>query len=195
MSPKNQVKQPANSLFEKRLSSYALATASVLAVPASIAAAPIYVPVDVTVNQPGTYSFNLSGPASADITVSATGGFIPANVTFNGVSVMAVAGSGILNDSMASPAALAFGALIDPAQTASFGSGGKMASYNSAGAPGNWPIDGSDAYLGLLFCRLERSAGGVGAHCHDCERDYLVVPCDRLWVRERREHGHHRRRR
>src|ERR1700730_15811885 len=61
--------------LEKKLAAYTLAGAAAFVMPGAAKADIIYVPnVDTIVNQPGSFDFNLSGPSSDDITLTAKAG-------------------------------------------------------------------------------------------------------------------------
>jgi len=142
-----------NSQLEKKLAAYALAGAA-LAVPGVAKAGIVDVPVNVTVDEATcgsncSYVFNLSGPSSADVTISVGGdGWGASEVT-------ASTGSGaevVMDASGDYPAALAFGALIDPTSSSGWGSGGKLVDPNPmVGTVGDWSTSGGDAYLGFYF--------------------------------------------
>lgn len=153
-------KATKNTKFEKKLSAYALAGAAAFIAPvAGNAGIVSFTSVNQTVTQPGSYAFNLSGVASADITISAE--LDPYIGAFNNVDAATGTGAEILVDAGGPPmaSALAFGALIDPT-AAGWGSGGKMASTSgsSFGFPGDWSSTGADSYLGFYF------TDGAGVH-------------------------------
>ncbi|MGH9563783.1 MAG: PEP-CTERM sorting domain-containing protein [Terracidiphilus sp.] len=112
-----------------------------------------YIPnLDATVTQPGSYSFNLSGPSAQDIVLTASAGISgsdPTNditlSTNNGASVQSLFGD---------PVPLLAGAVINPS-TGKWTSGSSisMGSYDtvtdtSVGGP--WS-PGTDAFLGFSF--------------------------------------------
>jgi hypothetical protein len=144
--------------FERKLAAYALAGAA-LAVPGVAKAGIIDVVVNQSVTQPGSYEFNLSGPSSGDIVINAGSTDVypsgdPANEVFtNLINSAGILGTGSI---YTGPAALAFGALIDPADpNFNSGGGGKMVAYDtttqSLSTNGAWPGDGGTAYLGFYF--------------------------------------------
>jgi hypothetical protein len=141
--------------LEKKLAAYTLAGAAAFVVPGAAKADVIYVPnVDTIVNQTGSFDFNLSGPSSDDITLTAQAGLNgpdPTNeIDFSsgtGAQVMVYGGpfSGDATD-------LAFGAIIDPS-TGNWGSSGKLVSYDtvSGATNGGWSSTGDTGYLGFYF--------------------------------------------
>ncbi len=137
--------------LDKKLAAYALAGAA-LAVPGAAEAAVVTVQVNTTVNQPGSYALNLSGPATGDITLWAqTGTSFPAGNPTNEVRVATALGAQVVSSGV-DPSALAFGAVIDPA-SGTWGSGGKLASWDtvSLGCSGGWGCTNGQAYLGFYF--------------------------------------------
>ena len=134
--------------LEKKLAAYAIAGAAAFVAPGIAKADITYVSVNQTVNNPGTYDFNLSGLLSDDITISADTDICCAEVDVSHTAP----GAEVLLDPTVSGnvAALAFGALIDPTVATNWGSGGKMASSFSPD-PGDWPSNGNSAYLGFYF--------------------------------------------
>jgi hypothetical protein len=140
--PKKRQELRAKGLLDKKLAMYAIAGAAAVVAPNTAKAGIILTTVNQTVNSTGTYNFNLSGPSSNDITITANPSEIDA---------IANTGAGVVMNS-GDVAALAFGALIDPTNTGSFGSGGKM--VNTSGGlltGGYWSSTGGDAYLGFYF--------------------------------------------
>jgi len=147
-------KQSRRGQLDKKLAAYTLAGAAALIFPGAANANIVYVNVGQTVNNPGTYDFNLSGSSSDDITISAdTLGPYP-EISASTANLAEV----VMDTANSDVAALAFGALIDPTSTASFGSGGKMASSFPLD-PGDWSATGGSAYLGFYF----EGAGGPQA--------------------------------
>jgi hypothetical protein len=134
--------------LDKKLAAYTLAGAAVLVAPGIAKASVVYVSVGQTVNGPGAYDFNLSGPAAADVTITAndpTTAYAEIDAgTNNGAQVLLAGTPG------SNVAALAFGDLIDPTSGVNWGGGGKMAS-GFGPDPGSWPTNGGDAYLGFYF--------------------------------------------
>ncbi len=145
--------------FDAKLAAYTLAGAAVLAVPGTAKADIIYTPdVDVMVTQPGSFAFNLSGPSSADITISADLGPSisgPPPDFANNIRAATSSGAQVVMSSVdtSDVAALAFGTLIDPTVSTNWGTGGKMIGYDNGAMllDGFWPSDGSSAYLGFYF--------------------------------------------
>jgi hypothetical protein len=136
--------------FDKKLAAYTLAGAAALIIPGAARADIVYVGnVDQTINNPGSYDFNLSGLSSDDITITAdtAEGFPEVTAsTANGAEVL-------LDSSSTDVTALAFGALIDPTNPPSgtgWGSSGKMASSFPL-EPGDWSSTGGSSYLGFYF--------------------------------------------
>ena len=145
---RNQKNNRKDSRLEKKLSSYALAGAAILAAPAAHAGV-IITPVNETFDfstVPSSYTFTF--PSTLDsITITAVGGStfeVDASVSGNAEILDASDGFGL------TPAALGFDALIDPSNGA-WGTGGKMAQYSSGSLWGNWPPDGTDAFLPFSF--------------------------------------------
>lgn len=147
---KNRKQSRFSGHLDKKLAAYTLAGAAAFIIPGAANADIVYVGnVDQTVNNPGTYDFNLSGPSSDDIKVTADtdGGFPEVTAsTANGAEVL-------VDSSSTDVTALAFGALIDPTNPTSgtsWGSSGKMASSFPL-EPGDWSSTGGSAYLGFYF--------------------------------------------
>lgn len=126
---------------ERKLAAYALAGAAAVALPSAAKASTItYVPnVDAVVNSNGSYDFNLSGISSDDITITAAN-------TLAAISASTITGAQV-QMSGGDVAALAFGTVIDPTVATGWGSGGKMVDAIA----GNWPSNGTDAYLAFYF--------------------------------------------
>jgi hypothetical protein len=150
-------KNPRGTTLEKKLAAYTLAGAAAFIVPGAAKADVIYVPnVDAQVNQTGSYDFNLSGPSSDDITLTAQAGTNPDGgdptneidfSTGTGAQVN-VGGGPFFGDATD----LAFGALIDPS-AGYWGSSGKLVAYDTVGdyTNGGWPSNGDTGYLGFYF--------------------------------------------
>jgi hypothetical protein len=134
--------------FEKKLAAYALAGAAVLVPGTAKASSVSYFYVNQLVTQPGSYGFNLSGPSSDDITITA---YLKSGTT-NEIDAATNVGVGIVADA-SNVAALAFGDLIDPTNTSAFGTGGKMYGYDTSGpfTGGCWSSSGGWSYLGFYF--------------------------------------------
>jgi hypothetical protein len=164
LSPNNRF-IAGNSRFEKKLAAYTLAGAAVLVAPAVAKADIIVTNVNQTVNQTGTYNFNLSGVASDDITITAAPGTIFPSDPANEISASTIASAAVLMDGPPSPftnvAALAFGSLIDPTNLTDWGAGGKLAAFDltEMSTDGDWPANGGNDYLGFYFT----GSGGLQA--------------------------------
>ena len=144
---KNKKQPRRTAQLEKKLAAYSLAGAAALIVPAAANASIVYFGnVDDAVSDPGTYDFNLSGPASDDITITAS-----TDAVFGEIDASTANGAQVLMDTANSDvAALAFGALINPTSPTNWGSGGKMAS-SFPPEPGDWSSAGGSSYLGFYF--------------------------------------------
>jgi hypothetical protein len=149
---------PRNSKLDKKLAAYTLAGAAAFATPALAHADGItYLPnVDTTVPQGNSYSFNLSGPSSADVVLSAALGTVnngnavdPSNnITFATNNNAEVYGGGIPGN--ADP--LAAGGLLDPSNPNGWNPAGKLGNYDTVTntTQGLWS-PGTDAFLGFYF--------------------------------------------
>ncbi|MGA3131052.1 MAG: PEP-CTERM sorting domain-containing protein [Terracidiphilus sp.] len=140
--------------FEKKFAAYTLAGAALVAPAAARADAITYVPnVDTTVSQPGTYTFNLSGPSAEDIVLAAAAGTDFFGNASNNITFSTNNGAMVLMDgpSNVDASALALGTLIDPSSINWAGSG-KLGDYDTVntGTFGDWS-PGTDAYLGFYF--------------------------------------------
>jgi hypothetical protein len=143
---KNRKDSRQTARLEKKLAAYAMAGAAAFVAPGIAKADITFVSVNQTVNETGSYDFNLSGSSSDDITITAD----QLN-GYNQVYASTALGAEVLTDPLyGTVTALAFGALIDPTSSTNWGSGGKMASSFS-GEPGDWPSNGNSAYLGFYF--------------------------------------------
>lgn len=141
--------------LEKKLAAYSLAGAAAFIVPGAAKADVIYVPnVDTVVNQTGSYDFNLSGPSSDDITLTAQAGLNGSDPT-NEIDFSTGTGAAVTIDPIPferNASDLAFGALIDPS-AGNWGSSGKLVSYDTVFGQfqGDWPSNGDTSYLGFYF--------------------------------------------
>ena len=146
------------ALLEKKLAAYTLAGAAAFAVPNAAKADIIYVPnVDTIVNQPGSFDFNLGGPSSDDVTLTAETGTRSdgSGDPTNEIAYSTGVGAKVLIDPFmlgGNASALAFGALIDPSAT-NWGSSGKLVNYDTVtGAhDADWSLTGGTNYLGFYF--------------------------------------------
>lgn len=144
--------------LEKKLAAYSLAGAAAFLVPGAARADIVYVPnVDTVVNQPGSFDFNLSGPSSDDITITAQAGIRSdgSGDPTNEIDYSTGIGAQVLIDPFVlggNASDLAFGALIDPSTT-NWGSGGKLVNYDTVtGAhDADWSLTGDTGYLGFYF--------------------------------------------
>lgn len=159
MSPRYRTEIQRISL-DKRMAAYTLAGAAVLAAPAVAKANSItYVPnVNVTVSQPGSYDFNPSGAAGADIMLTAQS----TNVVFFGGDpaneIDATAGVNAQILGFIGASALTAGQLINPNAVCSppipcTTNSGKLVGYdlNTNNPYGGWSPTGGSAYLGFYF--------------------------------------------
>ena len=147
-----------DSRLEKKLSSYALAGAAILAAPAAHAGV-ITTPVNETFtlsSVPNFYTFTFPGTADTISITAQTGSGFAADPT-NEVDASVTGGAMILNALNSwtdlTPAALGSDTLIDPF-SGTWGTGGKMAQFDTVDpgfGGGNWPTDGTDAFLPFYF--------------------------------------------
>ena len=141
--------------LDKKLAAYSLAGAAAFIVPGAAKADIVYVPnVDTVVNQTGSYDFNLSGPSSDDITLTAQAGTTD-STTPDPTNEVDFSTNGVAQVMLSFPFSasdLAFGALIDPS-TGPWGSTGKLVNYDTVtGTPdGFWPTNGDTGYLAFYF--------------------------------------------
>jgi len=152
---KNRKELRRGVTLEKKLAAYTLAGAAAFVVPGAAKADVIYVPnVDTIVNQTGSFDFNLSGPSSDDITLTAQAGTNGTDPT-NEVDFSTGTGAQVMIDPIpfnANATDLAFGALIDPT-TGNWGSSGKLVSYDTVTSnfAGDWSSTGDTGYLAFYF--------------------------------------------
>jgi len=138
------------SQLDKKLATYTLAGAALLA-PGAAQAGIVYNDItDVVVDQPGTYDLVISGPDSLTFSAQLDTTVFNENridVVGNGTAQILLSGT-----TPPHAAALAFGALIDPTAP-NWGSSGKMVGYNidTPGTSGSWPANGDSAYLGFYY--------------------------------------------
>lgn len=132
--------------LDKKLAGYTLLGAAAFMAGKAHADSITYVPnVNVTVDQndtPDYYNFNLSGPSAADITITALGEEVSVAVASGAMTYMDLSVEPDFNY----PAALTYGAFIDPSGTY-WGNGGKLTEFPF----GDWSTTGGDAYLGFYF--------------------------------------------
>ena len=143
--------------LEKKLAAYSLAGAAAFIVPGAAKADVIYVPnVDTVVNQTGSYDFNLSGPSSDDITLTAQAGTAGTDPT-NEIDFSTGTGAQVMVDEpfpfSINAQDLAFGTLIDPTSPTNWGTSGKLVSFDTVSGTyeGDWPSNGDTGYLGFYF--------------------------------------------
>jgi len=158
MKIKNRKSTDRGPSLERKLSSYALAGAAILAAPVAAHAGTI---TDVPVNQ--TFTFTNPGPSSgytltfqnSTDTISVTA---QANGSSNDVDASVLGNALILNaldiNANENPAALGNNVVIDPT-TGTWGTGGKMASFGVPFDGGNWSLDGGTAFLGFDFTEAD----------------------------------------
>jgi hypothetical protein len=145
---KNRKESRQSGQLEKKLTAYTLAGAAALAGAGAAKADIVYVPnVNTTVTQndvPDSFTF----PGPGDITLVADDVFD--GVNNNEVTVNTGPDAGVLLNGPATNnvAALAFGALIDPA-AGNWSTGGKLVSTNVN--TGVWSATGGSAYMGFYF--------------------------------------------
>jgi hypothetical protein len=164
----NKNRHPRNTpRFEKKLASYAFAGAAALAAPGVARAGVIsFTNIDTTVTQTGSYVFNLSGPSSAEITLSAAPGTATNGDATNEISASLGAGVDLLSSGFEGASDLLFGNTIDPT-AAGWGTAGKLVNYDplspgtfpSGESGGEWSTTGGTNYLGFYFT----GAGGPQA--------------------------------
>jgi PEP-CTERM motif-containing protein len=143
--------------LEKKLAAYSLAGAAAFIAPGAAKADVIYVPnVDTFVNQTGSYDFNLTGPSSDDITLTAQAGMNGSDPA-NEIEFSAGTGAAVMVDEpfpfSINASDLAFAALIDPTSPTNWGTSGKLVSYDTSAntVNGDWPLNGDTGYLGFYF--------------------------------------------
>jgi hypothetical protein len=159
---KNRKETPKGANFEKKLSSYALAGAALLAGPAVAHAGVIVTNVDEMFTlggSPDFYTFTFPSSTSTVTIVAQTGS--DGSGPTSEVDALVSSGAMILNaedewDNL-TPAALGGGVLIDPSNPTNWGTGGKMVSYplDDPFKGGNFPLNGSTAYLGFYFTEAD----------------------------------------
>ena len=147
-------KKTSLSPLDKKLAAYTLVGAAALMAPGAVHAEIIYVPIDQSITGPGSYSFNLTGPSSQEITITAS-----VEEGFKRLEATTAPGAQILaTNSGFDVAALAFGELIGPG-SGTWGSGGKLAGLDTFQDPpvasGQWSFEGSSAYMGFYVGAAE----------------------------------------
>lgn len=148
--------------FDKKLAAYMIVGAAAFSITGIAKADIVYTDAQKTVNSTSpvstSYTFNLSGPSAGDITITATSGIDAStgnagHIQLNGGNV----------------AALLYGASIDPSMASAFSTTNavnlKMVDAFNAGSlktvpVGDWPANGSDAYLGFYFDSVDGSHAG-----------------------------------
>lgn len=137
--------------FEKKLAAYALAGAA-LAFPGVARAGIVDVPVNQTISAGNSYVINLSG--APDLTIGAE------SYIYQGDDYVTTGTGAQTLNSGTDPAALAFGALIDPTTSAGWGSGGKLVGDGILGSGGSFSASGGYNYLGFYFTALDGPHAG-----------------------------------
>ena len=145
---------PQEKQFVRKLAAYVLAGAAIL-IPGTAEAGTIdYFPnVDTIVTGPGlgsSYSFNLSGPSSADLTLEMPPGVVGSDPAVE-IGIETANGAEVVFGGVNNVSALSEGAAIGPADR--FGTLGELVAYDQRDGDiaGFWPSNGGDAYLGFYF--------------------------------------------
>jgi PEP-CTERM motif len=152
-----QLKELSSVRLNKKLAGYTLLGAAAFTVTGKAHANDItFVSVGQSFDANGsnTYNLTLSGSGSPDFTITSTneGDFVQTAASVNN-------GAQFITDSNGA-SALGFGAAIDPLGSG-WGSGGKMSTdVLSEDLFGNWPSDGSNAYLGFYYVGTDGDHAG-----------------------------------